>query len=192
MDLWELDRHALDAAGRFVDLVTPDRLGGPTPCGDWTLEVLLRHMVASNHGFAAAARGSDPDPAVWEDADLGGDPAAAYRRSADEVVAAFAAARLADHKFKIYGYGVFAAPTAVGMHFVDFLVHGWDVAASIGAPRALDAELSDAALAIALRWPYHRPDKAFGVRVPVPAEAPVDQRLVAYLGRDPGWSATER
>jgi uncharacterized protein (TIGR03086 family) len=188
MDLWELDQRTLAATGRIVARVAPDQLAGPTPCGDWTLEVLLRHMVASNHGFAAAARGLDADPAVWEDAELDDDPYAAYQRSADDVNAAFAAARQTDHKFKIYGYGVFAAPTAIGMHLVDFLVHGWDVAASIGASRTLDTELSEAAMAIALRWPYQRPDKAFGVQVPVPATAPVDQRLVAYLGRRPDWS----
>jgi len=187
MDLWELDRRAVAATGRIVAQVTPEHLGRPTPCGDWTLEVLLGHMVAHNHGFAAAARGLPADPAVWDGADLGGDPAEAYRRSADEVTAAFAAARDATHRFEIHGYGAFTAKTSVGMHFVDFLVHGWDVAASIGADRTLDAELSGAALEIALRWPYDRPDAAFGVRVPVPPEAPVDQRLVAYLGREPGW-----
>jgi uncharacterized protein (TIGR03086 family) len=188
MDLWELDRRATAATERIVARVEPDQLGRPTPCGDWTLDVLLRHMVALHRGFAAAARGRAADPALWEDADLGDDPPGAYRRAAAEAVEAFAAARDATHRFDIHGYGAFPAPVAVGMHFVDHLVHGWDVAASVDGARTLDPELSEAALAIALRWPYHRPDMAFGVRVEVPEEAPAGERLVAYLGRSPGWT----
>jgi hypothetical protein len=55
----------------------------------------------------------------------------------------------------------------------------------------LDSELCEHGLRIAQRWP----DRAFGsgdpfgAHLPVPDTAPADQRLMAYLGRDPGWSA---
>lgn len=189
-ELRELDRRALDAAGGFVADVTVDALSAPTPCAGWTLDVLLRHMVSNNYGFAAAARGEAAQRSVWEDATLDGDPYGAYRASADAVAAAFADDGALERRLDIYGYGVFSAPVAFGMHFVDFLVHGWDVARSIGASGELDEELSEAALAVALRWPYHRPDKAFGVKVEVPIDAPAYQRLVGYLGRPPDWRPT--
>lgn len=189
MDLRDLDQRALAAAGDIIASITADQLEQPTPCGDWTLTELLSHLVGHNRGFAAAALGLPTNPAVWDDMSPLADPRQAYQDSAAQVTKAFGAADLMDRRIEVYGYGTYSAPVVLGMHFVDFLVHGWDLAASIGADTTLDRELSEAAMGIALRWPTDRPSKAFGVMVPVPADAPVDQRLVAYLGRSPAWAA---
>jgi hypothetical protein len=51
---------------------------------------LLKHMVSANLRFAAAARGDDPDAACAPDeAELGDDPAASFRGSANVVTEAF-------------------------------------------------------------------------------------------------------
>jgi hypothetical protein len=39
-----------------------------------------------------------------------------------------------------------------------------------------------------LRPEFRGPDKAFGVEVPVPDDAPVYDRLAGWFGRDPGWT----
>ncbi|MCX4393151.1 MULTISPECIES: hypothetical protein [unclassified Streptomyces] len=39
----------------------------------------------------------------------------------------------------------FAAPRAIGFHLVDYVVHGWDVAASLGIRAAYDQDLVRAA-----------------------------------------------
>jgi uncharacterized protein (TIGR03086 family) len=185
--LVELDRRALSTAGRFVSGVGVDDLSRPTPCAGWTLGDLLRHMVAHNRGWALAARGAAGERSVWENAVLDDDPAGTFRESADLVTEAFADPALYERRLDVYGYGTFPASVALGMHMVDFLVHGWDVARAMGAPSSLDEDLSEAALAIALRWPYRRPDKAFDVRVAVAGSAGAGDRLVAYLGRSPSW-----
>src|SRR5262245_4876233 len=113
MDLRDLDRSALDQAGGFIAAVTADDLARPTPCAGWTLDVLLRHMVSHNHGFAAAARGEAAQRAVWEDASLGNDPYQTYQDSAAAVTAAFGAPDVFERKLDVYGYGVFPAPTAI-------------------------------------------------------------------------------
>src|SRR4051812_49854993 len=74
MDIRELDRRALAYAGEIVAGVGADRLTAPTPCPDWTLYGLLRHMVGLNEGFAAAARGGGADLTVWRNGRLGADP----------------------------------------------------------------------------------------------------------------------
>jgi uncharacterized protein (TIGR03086 family) len=187
VELPELNHRALDEADRFIASVPPDRLDLPTPCAGWDLGELLRHMVGHNHGWAAAARGLPAQRATWEEATLGDDPYGAYRRSADAVRAAFTGDGLLTRPFDVYGYGSFPGRIALGMHFVDFLVHAWDVARAVGAPGDIDSTLSEHALRIALRWPYQRPDKAFDVRVEVPDTAPPEHRLVAYLGRSAFW-----
>ncbi|HEY0639365.1 MAG TPA: maleylpyruvate isomerase N-terminal domain-containing protein, partial [Pseudonocardiaceae bacterium] len=47
--------------------VSADDLGRPTPCAGWDLRRLLAHMTGQNHGFAAAAGGAGPDPALFAD-----------------------------------------------------------------------------------------------------------------------------
>jgi uncharacterized protein (TIGR03086 family) len=189
-DLRDLDRRALAATGGIVAGVTTAHLDLPTPCTGWTLGDLLRHMVGHNHGFATAGRG-EPDPAPWEGVPLGEDPAGAYERSAADVTASFAAEGFLERKVDVHGYGVFPGTTALRMHFVDFLVHGWDVAKSIGADTSLDEELSLAALRIASRWPEASwsPTGPFRDRVRVHDDAPAGERLVAFLGRSPDWTA---
>jgi uncharacterized protein (TIGR03086 family) len=190
MDLRDLDRRALAATGVIISGVRPADLDRPSPCAGWTLGDLLRHMVGNNHGFAAAGRGQPVGAEIWDGGTLGDDPYAAYQRSAEDVSVSFAADGFLDRKVDVFGYGVFPGTTAVRMHFVDFLVHGWDVAKSIGGNDVLDDELSTAALEIAARWPETSwgPTGPFRARVDVPADAPAGQRLVGFLGRDPQWT----
>ncbi|MBV1851674.1 TIGR03086 family metal-binding protein [Catellatospora tritici] len=187
MDLRDLDRRALDAAGAAIARVRRADLTRPTPCGDWTLGQLLGHMIGHNRGFAAAAAGRPVGAEVWDDLTPPTDPRRAFTESASLVTKAFGARTLLDRKIEVLGYGTFTAATVLGMHFVDFLVHGWDVARAIGAAGTIDTELANSAMTVARRWPTDRPSKAFGLMVEPAADAPVGDRLVAYLGRRPDW-----
>ena len=85
-----LDAQAVRASMDLVAELTAQDLARPTPCADWTLHGLLRHMIAQHHGFAAAASG-DGDLAQWKVRPLDENPVAAYRAAAERVLAAFAA-----------------------------------------------------------------------------------------------------
>lgn len=65
VDIREFDQRALKTTHAIVSHVTVDQLEAPTPCGEWTLGQLLAHMVAQNHGFAAAARGERRLSSAW-------------------------------------------------------------------------------------------------------------------------------
>ncbi|NUW31963.1 TIGR03086 family protein [Nonomuraea sp. SMC257] len=192
-DLRALHRSALDLAGRAIAQVTSADLDGPTPCAEWTLGELLLHMVSENRGFAAAAAHPPAQPPVWDDGDLGDDPFGAYHDSAAAVAKAFAAPDIYERQVEVREFGVFSGRTAIGMHMIDCLVHGWDVAASIGASYRPDPELVAAGLAVAARIPdtpkSRGPGAAFDTRVPVPDDAPDFQRVLALLGRSPSWTA---
>ncbi|MCG5215297.1 TIGR03086 family metal-binding protein [Streptosporangium sp. KLBMP 9127] len=189
MDILELDRRASDALGKVVASVTPDDLRRPTPCADWTLHGLIRHQIGDNLGFAAAATGTPPDRSVWEGGVLGDDPHEAFERSVALVTEAFAAEGMLERQVEVREFGIFPGAFAVSMHFVDGVVHGWDVARALGLPGDLAPDLAEAALAMVLRMPLSRGDgQAFGHEVEVPADAPVYERLAAHLGRDPQWT----
>ncbi|MGW7483312.1 TIGR03086 family metal-binding protein [Nonomuraea muscovyensis] len=191
-DLRDLDQRALKTAGRLIAQVGPEHLTRPTPCAAWNLGELLRHLVSENLGFAAAAAGLPADGSRWDSGELGADPHRAYHESAAAVSAAFAARDVHDRQVEVREFGVFRGRVAMSMHFVDFLVHGWDVAASIGVPYPLDEEAAVVALAIASEWPdtpgFRGLGAPFGTRVPVRADATDFDRLLGLLGRSPAWT----
>jgi uncharacterized protein (TIGR03086 family) len=190
-DVRDLARQALAVAGRVIAELTVADLDRPTPCAAWNVGELLRHMVSENHGFAANAVGTPADRSVWDSGDLGADPHRAYQDSAAAVTAAFAAPDVYERQVEVREFGIFPGRVAISMHFVDLLVHGWDIAASIGAPYRPDPELATAALVIALRWPdtpnSRGPGAAFNTRVSVPTDATDFGRLLGLLGRSPLW-----
>jgi uncharacterized protein (TIGR03086 family) len=193
MDLRALDRRAVQETVQLCATITAGQLRLPTPCPDWTLHGLLRHMTSQHLGFAAAARGEVPDLAVWDSGDLGTDPAAAYGAAASQALAAFADPQATERSVELTELRrTLPGGVALAFHFIDYLVHGWDLKATLGLPRDLDPELVDAALRLfanastppttnPLRIPFAKP-------LPVAAEAPPLDRLLARVGRRADWS----
>ncbi|MFD0686662.1 TIGR03086 family metal-binding protein [Actinomadura fibrosa] len=190
-DFRPLDRKAFDLYLAAVAQVKPDALALPTPCPDWTVHGLLRHQVSQDEGFAAAARGDGARLANWRNGDLGDDPAAAARTSAGLVTAAFAEVSLDQEMVlpEVREGGGFPASLAISFHFVDLVVHAWDLATAIGVPWEPSEELVAASLKVAAIVPTgpddRGPGQAFDRLVPAPDGASPADRLLALLGRRP-------
>ncbi|GAA3339093.1 hypothetical protein GCM10020358_21580 [Amorphoplanes nipponensis] len=182
---------------RSIELVTAireDQWERPTPCAEWTVADLVTHMIRENRGFAAAARGERTVPADWH-APVGVDLRAEYAASARAVIAAFGADGALSRTLwlPLIRDGIcLPARQALGFHLLDYLVHGWDVAAATGQPAAYDDDVVAAVREIAERdvpdGPRrHRPQATFAPARPLPDGAPPLHRLLGFLGRDPGW-----
>ncbi len=182
-------------SAEIVDLVRDDQWGLPTPCSRWNLRQLVEHMILENRGFAAAADGERVDRTVWDDLTFDDDLRADYRRSVDRVVAAFGADGVLDRGFwlpKISHATLFPAPQAISFHLLDYVVHGWDVAAALGHPIEMAADLATVVLDIADREVpdiprRQHPDASFRPPIPLGDDAPEQDRLLAVLGRSPRW-----
>jgi uncharacterized protein (TIGR03086 family) len=78
---------------------------------------------------------------------------------------------------------------AIGFHLVDYVVHGWDVAASLGTGFQLPDGVVLAALPIARAVPDGQsrtvPGAAFAPGRPVPAGVDPLEEILALLGRAP-------
>ncbi len=191
----ELHRRAMLRSVAIVNLVGDDQFELPTPCAGWSLRQLLDHMVRENHGFAAAADGERSDRTVWSHG-IGGDPRADYAVSADRVIASFGADGVLESEFwlpLIDDTVLFPARKAIGFHLLDYAIHAWDVAVTIGVPIVFDDDITEAVLEIAYRdvpdGPRRRrPNAGFQPPVPVPDEAPARDRLLGWLGRSPRWA----
>jgi uncharacterized protein (TIGR03086 family) len=192
-DIVARDAEAVQATVRLVSLVTPADLARPTPCHGWSMRDLLAHMTVQHDGFAAAAAGDGADLARWQPREAGADPAK-YAAAAGRVLAAFAADGALARKFvlpEISPVLRFPAAQAISFHFVDYVVHGWDVARSLGRDFELAPATLDAALAVARAVPDGEPRRRglmpFAPGVPVAVTAAVLDQIVALLGRHPGW-----
>jgi uncharacterized protein (TIGR03086 family) len=192
VDIVSLDAQAVRASVDLVSQMTAQDLARPTPCADWTLHGLLRHTIAQHYGFAAAADGHG-DLARWRIRPLDGDPVAAYRAAAERVLAAFAADGVLDRDFPLPEFKqglMFPARQAISFHFVDYVVHSWDLARTLDVPVDLDPDLLDVALSVAEAVPGGdarlAPGAAFAPTVTWPGGSRLEQ-IVAILGRSPGW-----
>ncbi len=201
-NVFALHRGAVAALRAAVARVTPDDLALPTPCAGWDLRALLEHVAGQDRGFAAAVAAARTGGAVTAAAfaahPLGPSTAATVAEGLDRVVAAFAAAPdLAQPVLLAEFDARLPLPVVAGMHLVDALVHGWDVAAALGTAgaygAALDTDVVAAALAIAERVPDDASREAagapFGHAVEAPEDADAWTRTLHLLGRDPAWSA---
>lgn len=200
-DALPLHRAAVMASVHAVDAVNRDDLAKPTPCAGWNLAHLIAHMTVQNRGFAAAARGRGAEAAAWDPTTVAdavaADPVTVYAASAADVLEAFSADGVLETTFALPDFGpgaTFPGALAIGFHFVDYVVHGWDVARAMGAPFELPDEVVAAVLPLALAVP----DGEFRATDGAPFKAAVATNgsvsdldgILAHLGRSPVWAAS--
>lgn len=185
----ELHGRATGAVLDVVARVKETDLDRPTPCAGWDLRALLAHMIGQDHGFAAAAL-ADVDAAAFAPREA---TVAAHEAGAAAVVAAFRDAEPGREVFLPEFGARFPLTMVVGFHFVDTLVHGWDVAVTLGETVSYDDDLVAAALEQAEAVPggdlRTAPGAAFGPIRPEADSADGWARVLALLGRDPRWTA---
>ncbi|WP_258023830.1 TIGR03086 family metal-binding protein [Streptomyces bambusae] len=184
------DDRAVRESIAVVRRVNVADLTRPTPCSAWDLGELLAHMTAQHRGFAAAARGDGGDPTHWKAEAPGPEAAGKYLAAAEGALAAFAEVGTEEQEFALPEFGpgaVFPAIRAIGFHFLDYVVHAWDVARTLDLPIAFDPGILDAALPIALAVPdgafRTQPGAAFAPSLPEPADADALTRILMHLGR---------
>jgi uncharacterized protein (TIGR03086 family) len=184
----------------IVDKVTPEDLKRATPCDGWDLAQLLAHMTVQHRGFAAAARGAGAGLTTWDPATVADavarDPGGTYAAAAADVLDAFADDRALTTSFALPEFGPGAAvpgDQAIGFHFVDYVIHGWDVARAIDVPFTPADEVISAVLPLVFAVPdgdfRAAPESPFASALDE-TEAPTDlDRALLHLGRSPAWTA---
>lgn len=190
-DLLARHRAVIRVSIEAVSRVRGDDLGRKTPCVEWTLAELLGHMTAQHRGFAAAARGAGGDLAAWEVRPLSSSPVADYTDAAVDLLAAFAAPAAEFELPEFRPVSRFPAAQAIGFHLIDYVVHGWDVARSLGLDYQLPPDAAELALRIALLVPNGdnrlASDSPFAPALTAGDDADPLHRILTALGRSPSW-----
>jgi uncharacterized protein (TIGR03086 family) len=191
-----MNDDVLPCLTRTIDAIEPviataaARNHRPTPCKDLDLATLIGHLIGGVAGFADVGEGKplrfDADRSVtaetaWRE----------FRHAADRLLAAFGAPGMLERSFAM-PWGDTTGQQLVGFELIELVVHGWDISRSLGQATPFDDDLVEAALAGARLWVDDtvRTPQMFGPEVSVAADAPVIDRLVGFLGRNPDWTAT--
>ena len=179
-------RRALLHTGRIVVGVRPEHLPLPTPCRDWDVRLLLNHIIGGNYMCAEVAAGRRADATGDMDDHTLPDPGSNYVASAEAVLAAWAAPGAMERRCHM-PFGDIPAPAAVSIHFLDIVVHGWDLARATGQDTTIEPDLAAEALDIShgLLSPELRETGVFGPEVPISDDNPLHDRLAAFMGRCP-------
>lgn len=193
------------AVWKSIDIVNAVRvhhLDLPTPCAGWNLLDLLAHMTVQHRGFAAAASGYGADPEMWRPetvrAAVADDPGTTYAAAATAALAAFATDGALEATFALPDFGpgaTFPGAVAMGFHFVDYVVHGWDVAAALGEPFDLPPDVISAVLPLVLAVPDGDfrgiAGSPFAPALEPEGSGDLD-RILRHLGRRPDWSVSQQ
>lgn len=182
MDIVDQLGRAIDETGRLVAGVAPDQWELPTPCTEWNVRTLVGHLVRGNQNSAAVALGEprQPDPI----ADLGGDPIAAYRQSAQELKHAWADRSLLERAYP-GPFGMIPGPVLLQLRLADNITHGWDLARATGQTPRYDEDVVETALTFTRQnlGGERRPGGPFAPPVDVSPDRPAIDRLAAFMGR---------
>ena len=179
-------RHEV-VAGEFTRLVaaTPD-WAAPAPVDGWTARDVVDHLVTWFPGFLAAGGIDLPaGPAVAQD------PLAAWQHHADAVQALVTAR--GDEEFTHPYVGTQSLAQAVDRFYTsDVFMHAWDLARAGGQEARLDEDFAGELLeGMRPIEAMLRDSGQYGPAVPVPDDAPVVDRLMGFVGRDPAWRSPE-
>ena len=186
----DMARQAAELA-RVVAAVRDDQLDAPTPCADFTVAALLDHV----HGLALGLRLSaektpDEDPPYPSAEALPADWRSRVPRELDELVAAWRRPEAQEGTTRA-GLAELPAPVMYVVALNEVLVHGWDLAAAIGEPYAVDPAAAQRCLEHAAWFAEALPEgrnAIYGPVVDVPADTSVLDRLLGLTGREPSWT----
>lgn len=191
MELRDMMIPGAETAAKIVQAIPSDRLAAPTPNPEWDVRATVNHLHFWVRCAEYAARKQAPDGPA-EGHDFVAEPGWAdhFAEQARRTATAWSDPAAWEGDTSLTGNpSGFPATMIGGMIFSEFVLHGWDLAVATGQPAALPEDLVAAAHAhTSATAEMARQYGAFGPEVPVPADAPVLDRLLGLSGRDPHWT----
>lgn len=155
----------------------------PAPVEGWAASDVVAHLVewlpqllaADGVELGPVPRVSDGPAAAWS----------AHAAAVQALLDAPDAGRLFTHQH----LGTLPLDEAVDRFYTtDVLLHTWDLAQASGQPSGLDER--ECAEILAGMQPHDemlRASGQYGPKVDVPADAPAEDQLAGFIGRDPSW-----
>ena len=182
MDDLDVLASVLDKDGALLAAVGPGLGTRTTPCTEFDVDALVKHLVGWTQVFAAAANGKtfEGDPTAYASADPAGD----FEALATSMVVGWREGGT-DRKVRMVGSEI-PAQMVLNMTLMEYVTHGCDLALATGQ----EVPFSDGELSLALERArvtlpdeYRGDGKGFDVAIDVPDSAPALERLLGFMGR---------
>jgi uncharacterized protein (TIGR03086 family) len=176
-------------AGQFTELVVAapdDSWDRQSPVAEWRARDVVGHLVEWLPPFLEAGAGVRlPSGPSAED-----DPVAAWQAHADAVQSLLDDPSTAQRTLSNPHIGELPLDQAIDRFYTgDVFLHTWDLARATGQDVTLDPERCAQMLAgMEPMDEVLRKSGQYGPRVPVPDDAEIQAKLIAFIGRDPAWS----
>ncbi|OZF35533.1 TIGR03086 family protein [Rhodococcus sp. 14-2483-1-1] len=178
-------QHLQDAAmfTALVESASPEDWSRPSPVSDWAAIDVVKHLIEWSRGFLAGGAGIE-----FETLDIDADPKAAWRHHVADIQAI-----LDDPSDRVLSNphtGDMPVDEAIAMFYTaDIWMHSWDLAKALGLEHDLGQDRCAAALdAMRPMEQMLRDSGQYGPSVPVGEDASPQDKLMAFIGRDPAWS----
>lgn len=178
-------QHMQDAA-RFSELAasaSTEDWSRPSPVPGWAAIDVVKHLIEWSRGFLAGGAGIE-----LQTLDVEADPAAAWTQHVADIQAILddPAGRILSNPHT----GDMPVDKAIEMFYTaDVWMHSWDLAKALGREPDLGQERCAAALeAMRPMEQMLRDSGQYGPTVPVADDASPQDKLMAFIGRDPAWS----
>jgi uncharacterized protein (TIGR03086 family) len=184
--------HRRAAAFEATVAAVPDTdWSRPSPCTDWDARDVVRHIV-DMHGVMLHPYGRTPRPAPGVDED----PLAALQAARADVQALLDDPELAARVVESPAGAMPGADMVDRVVSADLVLHRWDLARATGQDDTIDAgelermwpELQQIPDVMRVPGAFGPGIVVFGPAVEVPADAPLQDRALGLLGRDPAWA----
>jgi uncharacterized protein (TIGR03086 family) len=161
--------------------VTPEQWPNQSPCSEWTARDLVGHVVGT-HGMMLGliGRSLTPAPAAEDD------PLAAFQAARADIETVLDDPELARTEYD-GAFGRTSIASAIDRFLgFDLVVHGWDVARATGQDEHIDPVEIERIWADARQLGDNlRQPGVCAPPVELEGDASPQDRLLAYLGRDP-------
>lgn len=177
-DIADKYRRRADAFEALIDGTPPELWSSSSPCDGWSARDVVAHIVDFSAKVLRERAGvSDaPESRTFDD------PAAAFRSTREAVQRVLDDP---DTPAKVAGY-------IEGSLSFDLPQHGWDLAVATGQDATMDGDevefLWTSLTEVPKVWDWQRANGWYGPPVPVSDDAPLQDRVLGLLGRDPRWT----
>ena len=183
MDPVKLIEQATAFASEKVKGVSADDLSKPTPCSEFDVRALLNHMIGGLDMLTQAAEGRES--AMPEGDQFENDPAAEYDKRRTALLESLRAEGVLDQNWQM-PFGALPGSMMASIALWENLTHAWDVAKATGQDTTLPDDLVAQATEIVKPMDQMiRMPGVCGPAVSVPDDASAQDKLIAFLGRQP-------
>ncbi|MBB5806269.1 uncharacterized protein (TIGR03086 family) [Saccharothrix ecbatanensis] len=181
--------QAVTTALEVVENIKPDQLDAPTPCAEFDVRKLVNHLLFWGPSLAGAGRKQQVAPVAESESEVdlaAGDWAADLTAYFRTVASAWGEPSSWTGMTSVGSPEEMPAEVIGAMVVSEVVVHTWDLARATGQTPTWDAGLlAFVHTDLAATAPMGRDMGLYGPEVPVPADAPLVDRIVGLTGRTP-------